>query len=72
MTVVSKGAYGVDSNGFTICRDLAYATIDAIADQVATGDELQPAPRSNSTGNPDGRRHSRFLADNVGGTASIV
>lgn len=46
VTITGKGAYGgTIETGFTILPgDLAYATIDVIADQTKTGEPLCPAP----------------------------
>ena len=46
VTITGKGAYGgTIETGFTILPgDLAYATIDVIADQTETGEPLRPAP----------------------------
>lgn len=77
VTVVGKGAYtGSIQTGFTILPgDLAYATIDVIADQVATGEELQPAPTVELGGKTlaEGVDYTVSYADNVDkGTATIV
>lgn len=77
VTVVGKGAYtGSIQTGFTILPgDLAYATIDVIADQVATGDELQPTTTVELDGKTltEGVDYTVSYADNVEeGTASIV
>ena len=46
VTITGKGAYGgTIETGFTILPgDLAYATVDVIADQTETGEPLCPAP----------------------------
>ncbi|MDO4442304.1 MAG: hypothetical protein Q4B69_00295 [Slackia sp.] len=77
VTVVGKGAYtGSIQTGFTILPgDLAYATIDVIADQKATGEELQPAPTVELEGKTltEGVDYTVAYSDNIEeGTASVV
>lgn len=77
VTVVGKGAYtGSIQTGFTIVPgDLAYATIDVIADQTATGEELTPAPTVEMGGKilVEGVDYTVSYSDNIEeGTATVV
>lgn len=77
VTIEGKGAYtGTIETGFTILPgDLAYATVDVIPDQTATGEELQPAPTVKLDGKTlvEGIDYTVSYADNVEkGTAAIV
>lgn len=77
VTVVGKGAYtGSIQTGFTIVPgDLAYATIDVIADQTETGEELTPEPTVEMGGKTlvEGVDYTVSYADNIEpGTATVV
>ncbi|MFR3273950.1 MAG: hypothetical protein ACLTQI_09230 [Slackia sp.] len=76
-TITGKGAYGgTIETGFTILPgDLAYATIDVIADQTETGEPLCPAPTVELEGKTLGEDvdYTVSYEDNVEeGTAMLV
>lgn len=77
VTITGKGAYnGTIETGFTILPgDLAYATVDVIADQTETGEPLCPAPTVELEGKTlvEGTDYTVSYEDNVEeGTAMLV